>query len=402
MKKKFNMKHWIIVLLIIPCAYILFQFINISDNSFETENVVQATFFDSIVCKGIFGANETVIQYNASGLIGYAVEDGSRVNAGDVIANVFDSEQQMLQSAKAQLLTSEIETIQSSQITAAGTDANMILNQVYTALHSYLQVTCSTSLNNLTEQKLNLQLFSNKAAIVTNQSSDFTSTIDSLKSELSAISNVQSTPITAPISGYFVSAYNSDALIYNLQQLQQMTASELFTAAKTQAPANNIDVAGKIIHDYTWSFFTSVPIQQADKFKEGMNVEIILQGANSQPLAANVASVVIDEQAELAKIEIVCNYINKDVLENSHFEAEIRFDQYEGLRINKNALRVIDGVQGVYIQTGNRIDFCMVNIIYENDDYILVPLKYESDKNEIRMYDSAIISGKELYDGKQI
>ncbi len=402
MKNTFNIKNLFIVLLIIPGIYIALQFLTISDSSLETEGVVKATFSDSLVCSGILGVNETIVHYNASGLIGYTVNNGSRVNSGDIVANVFENEMQMLQSAKAELLAQEINTIQSSQITTAGTDANMILNQVYTALHEYLQTTYKTNYENLTQVKLNLQLISNKAAMVTNNEADFTQTIQTLQSEYSTLSGIQKTSITAPVSGYFVSAYASSALVYTLQQLQQMTPTEIDNAAQTPITENASDVAGKIIHDYTWSFFTSVPLEYANKFVQGREVEIILQGVNSNPLSASVASVVEDEQAGLAKVEITCNYINEHVLKNQQFNAEIRFTQYEGLRINKDALRVIDGVQGVYIQTGGRIDFCNVNIIYENDDYILVPMEYESGENEIKLFDLAILSGKELYDGKLI
>ncbi|MEG1407181.1 MAG: HlyD family efflux transporter periplasmic adaptor subunit, partial [Ruthenibacterium sp.] len=63
---------------------------------------------------------------------------------------------------------------------------------------------------------------------------------------------------------------------------------------------------------------------------------------------------------------------------------------------------VKDGVIGVYVKYGNLIKFRKIDVLYENDTYLLVPKTYTKDVNEVKMYDEVILSGKNLADGKTI
>lgn len=82
-------------------------------------------------------------------------------------------------------------------------------------------------------------------------------------------------------------------------------------------------------------------------------------------------------------------------------------------------MRVADGKQGVYILDGDIVRFRLVNILTENDDYYIVsPQAPEtdafsdiSDTSEnssadartyyyLSLYDSVIVKGKSLFDGK--
>ena len=83
---------------------------------------------------------------------------------------------------------------------------------------------------------------------------------------------------------------------------------------------------------------------------------------------------------------------------------EITIKDYSGLRIKKEALRIVDGEEGVYVLEGNTVKFKRVQKIYENDGYYVVSKNdtKESDIPYIEMYDAVINNGKELYDGKVI
>jgi len=80
-------------------------------------------------------------------------------------------------------------------------------------------------------------------------------------------------------------------------------------------------------------------------------------------------------------------------------------DSLDGLRINKEALRITNGTQGVYTISGNTVRFKKVEIIYTSDDYYLVKQLKSTDKDyasSLMLYDNVIIGGKDLYDGKII
>ena len=77
-----------------------------------------------------------------------------------------------------------------------------------------------------------------------------------------------------------------------------------------------------------------------------------------------------------------------------------------------------EGIDGVYVLSGNYVEFSPVDIKYYGEDYVIADKYYvirkdekgksyidyeETDKyRSIRLYDNIIVKGKNLYDGKII
>ena len=88
-------------------------------------------------------------------------------------------------------------------------------------------------------------------------------------------------------------------------------------------------------------------------------------------------------------------------------DVEIVINETDGIRVNKSAVRVINGVQGVYVLTGNIVRFKKLDIIYTGEDYVISKMIKEDvyDKNKVpylKIYDAVILEGKDLKDGKLI
>ena len=75
--------------------------------------------------------------------------------------------------------------------------------------------------------------------------------------------------------------------------------------------------------------------------------------------------------------------------------------EYSGLKVSRKALRVVDSVRGVYVVNGMQISFVPVNIVYSTDEYIICEKQTDND-NVLKLYDSVVVKGKNLYDGKII
>ncbi len=41
-----------------------------------------------------------------------------------------------------------------------------------------------------------------------------------------------------------------------------------------------------------------------------------------------------------------------------------------------------------------------ITILFENEDYILVPSKTTTGENEVKLFDEIVVRGTDLYDGK--
>ena len=60
--------------------------------------------------------------------------------------------------------------------------------------------------------------------------------------------------------------------------------------------------------------------------------------------------------------------------------------------------------RGVYVKYGQEMQFKLVDIIYENEEYFVSENKEtELDRSKyVRVYDDVIVKGSDLYDGKQL
>ena len=127
----------------------------------------------------------------------------------------------------------------------------------------------------------------------------------------------------------------------------------------------------------------------------------MLPGKQNTPLSATVEEVAPDKDNGIAKIVLQCQTINAEVLSFGQETAQIDLKTYEGIRIDKEALHIVDGQRGVYVKYGNLQRFLKITTLYENDSYILIPEngKIGTD-NEVRLYDEIIVQGTNLQDGK--
>ena len=103
-----------------------------------------------------------------------------------------------------------------------------------------------------------------------------------------------------------------------------------------------------------------------------------------------------------AKINETAAAVQRLADENAALRAEnieIRFKSYEGIKAPSSALHIKDGKKGVYVLISSQVKFRQADILYSNDDYVL--LSYDaSASNGIRIYDKIITQGKDLEDGK--
>ena len=113
------------------------------------------------------------------------------------------------------------------------------------------------------------------------------------------------------------------------------------------------------------------------------------------------ADVVIYKDNGIAKIVLQCQTISAEVLGLGCETVQVDLKTYEGIRIDKAALHIVNGQRGVYVKYGNLQRFLKITTLYENDSYILVPEDGKlGSANEVRLYDEIIVQGTNLEDGK--
>lgn len=387
------------LLFLLAAAYIIVQLYVILGREYKTEIAVLYTMADSVELPGfvMFDA----INVPGEGNLGYLVEDGERVSEGAVIAEKYTDDSQSAAREQLIRLQNNIDLLTKSQ-NSAGSDLTLLTTQTKTALYNLLDQLDTASYSGMQDAESEFLLAQNRLQISTGQTSGFQSTIAELEAERDTVAAQLEglETITAEENGYFISAASAMPLDLEEQTLADATPAQIQELLDQGVATSTASLAGRIVEGFSWRFYTVCDQDTAERFDGVINVRISIPGKEETPLDATVSSVELDEESGLAKIVIECQTINSDVLRLGQETAKIDLQTYQGLRIDKDALHIVDGEKGVYVKYGDLQRFRKIQILYEDDTYMLVPSDGSvGGDSEVRLYDEVIVEGSNLQDG---
>lgn len=381
-------------------VYIIAQCFVIFRRSYKTETAIKYTLAESITLDGVVAFDSMDVA--GSGDLGYLVQDGERVTNGTTVAEVYTDDSQGLQRERLDRLERTITLLTKSQ-NSTGSDLSVLTNQTKQALYNLLDKINTAQYSGITDAEDTFLLAQNRLQVSTGQTAGFADTIaalqveyDSIKAQLDALQT-----ITATTNGYFSSTTASPAIAADRQALDDADPATLQKMLADGFPAAATDRAGQITTGFSWKFYAVCDLDTAARFDNISSVKISVPGKQNTPLSAAVEEVASDKDNGIAKIVLQCQTINAEVLSFGQETAQIDLKTYEGIRIDKEALHIVDGQRGVYVKYGNLQRFLKITTLYENDSYILIPEngKIGTD-NEVRLYDEIIVQGTNLQDGK--
>ena len=386
--------------LALVAVYIIVQCFVIFHRSYKTETAIKYTLAESINLDGVVAFDS--VDVPGSGNLGYLVKDGERVTNGTVVAEVYTDDSQGLQRERLDRLQRTITLLTKSQ-NSTGSDLTVLANQRKQALYNLLDKLDTAQYSGITDAEDDFLLAQNRLQVSTGQTEGFSETITALQAEYDGIKSELDSlqTITAATNGYFSSTGASPAITVDRQTLEDADPAALQQMLQSGFPAAGTDRAGQITTGFSWKFYAVCDLDTAARFDNISSVKISVPGKQNTPLSATVEEVTEDKDAGLAKIVLQCQTINAEILSFGQETAQIDLKTYEGIRIDKEALHIVNGQRGVYVKYGNLQRFLKITTLYENDSYILIPEngKIGTD-NEVRLYDEIIVEGTNLQDGK--
>ena len=383
------------------CAvYLAAQIFTVVGRPYRTETAILYDMSDSIESPGYLVFQQTDVP--AEGQLGYLVDSGERVAAGTQVAEVYSDPAQALARAALTRLAARQELLDSSE-NAAGSDLEVLLTQRQSALYDLLDSLDRQDAAGIETSGDAFLLALNRLQITTGTAADFSAARELIAQEQQAQQAALGAPgaVTVPAGGYFVAADGAQELLLSREELDAMPPAELAAALAEGRGAAQVTGAGKLVTSYTWYFYGVCTAEESEKFKDVSSVDISFPGMAEKTLPASVESVTVDEEAGVAKFVLSCEYVNAEVLGLAAAAARVDFASFNGVRVSAQALNIVDGEWGVYVKYGNLARFRRITVLYQDDEYILVPEdgKVGTD-NEVRLFDEVIVEGTDLYDGK--
>ena len=391
------------VIVLLSAVFIIHQIISSVYTPVKTESAVYYTAVDGFKITGVVVRNEILVNSEKKGVMHFVTADGNRVSKNGVIANIYDSEAASITVTEIDNVKSKISDIKDilsyNDIDAANLD--LINSRVAEKVDELVLSASTGNFLSVTQSADRLLSAINRRQAALGDTGDFSAQLELLDSELTKLSASLPAPtgkVLAAESGYFVSMTDGYEEVLTCSDLAALTPEFMQNISAKEAKPTTV---GKIVSDYEWYIAAQMSINDSLSYKEGQSLKILTSVKSSPQLSVTVKKINISETSGEAVVLFACNEMNSELAAMRSGPMTVVKAEYNGLKVERRALRVVDSQKGVYVLSGMQINFVPVDILYSNESYIICDKKNENG-NVLKLYDSVVVKGKNLYDGKII
>lgn len=404
-KGKKNMMIIYIVIAFVFIAFFLYQIFKINYSPVKTQAALEKTVSASTLTDAFVVRDEYPITANITGTLVPLVDDGKRVASGDNVAVVFTSDEAAKNYNEIKALEKDVEYYSSLQnkVGVQTSDIEPLDERVYSACEDYIIAINSGNADTFGRYQETLREYINSRQLSTGSVIDPSVKLEELNTQLEQLKrqNIGYNTITAPHPGYYISVADGyeDAVDYqSIEKLTTEQAINLFNSELTKADVSNY--MGKLVDGFNWYLICVIDYEDAIRLKRGSAVDIEFTMTSAAPLKATVASICNTVDNKTAVI-FRSNLMNTSYAGLRNEQIRVTFDKHTGLQISNKAIREVDGEKGVYVLSGNIVEFKKINIEYSDSDFSYCT-NPDSKRGFLELYDEVITEGTDLYDGKII
>lgn len=388
--------------------YIMIQLISGISTDVVYEYTTEKVIEESLESTGYLLRNEDIIYAENEGVLSYSVSEFQKVGVDQLIATVYasshgvDIQQQIDRLDEKSLILSRA-AIDSGYQTS---DISKIDEKIFASIIQSRSSLAKNDLSLISQQKEDLLINLNKRMLITSGGNDFSEEIAALQNEKNNLTGSLQTPLStvyAKKTGYFSTLLDGYETVYTIDKLQNLTIKgfdDLIQSQKVQYTASAI---GKIITDYDWYTLLEVTAKEAETFQINKEYRVGYLYSSGEKLNAILEKKITQTDSDRAILILRVEEVPNDFDYTRKQTIQIVKSSVRGVTFPKTALRIKDGVQGVFVVTGNMVEFRKVEIIETTDSQYLSAIKSRADDPNsefLTKHDRVITEGKDLYVGK--
>lgn len=435
MKEGKGQKFSVAVLIFVAVSIVLYIIQGIyfdRTGKIETEYALKSTQKEVLSAEGfavrdenrsVDGKNISILYKNSDKVYVPVVSNSVNVAVNDTIAVSFSNENQAdtyLELQELKEKKSDLENMK-SQEELSRVNVIYLNSQIYSSVQNYSEIISSGDYSELYDVADTFADNVTLKQIATGKSFDFTALIESYDSEIKSLEASLSKMghVKSPFAGYFVSEVDGYEEAKSYQEVVDKNISNREASVLINSEAETVSNAyGKIIAQHTWYMLFDVSIEDASIIKTGKSVSVDFPERGIYDIPMTVYDV-SDLKDNMITVTLKCKYLNEQLSVLRKEKISITIEEFEGFRISNDALvKNEDGIDGVYVLAGNVACFTPVNILYYGEGYVIADkyVAYTEDEDgnsivdeeassayrEIKAYDSIIVKGTNIEDGKVI
>lgn len=390
-----------VVIGLLLLVYVGYQIYKVNYVPLTTEMAVQQVLYDNISADVFIIRDEETIRGVSNRVMVNAVTDGQRVAAGNPVLYLFANETEAGNYAKALALDKKIayydELLKHKSLYTV--DPDTVDRSIENTLNQLQKLIAGGKLEAVGSTKEELLDHINQRQLITDTLSegDLSAKIQELEADKSQVPTANYDIITAPEPGAFISRVDGFEAVADYNAIDQFTVEDIKGFLSAQ-PAQTDGSIGKLVKEFDWYMACAVDTLAITDLKVGRSVVVDFPFSSAGEINATIERMTSEAGGQSVLI-LKCGLMNDTISDLRSETAQIRLKTYRGLRVSSKAIRVNEaGEKGVFVLTGNAVEFKKIKVSYTGADFVLCELVNE--KGYLELYDEVILSGKNLYDGK--
>ncbi len=396
---------------LLSCFVILYAIIQLisgltSDVSFEYASVQKVENF--IEKNAYVIRNESIVYAENSGVLSYSVRESEKIGVDDLIASVYSSQNGINLQNEIEEIEQKIEILSRSSIDTGYLTSNIakVDERIFGSLVDVRSATKENDLTLISSFKEELLIDINKRQLITSGMSDFSQQINELQAKKDKLTSSMQNPLStvyAEKPGYFSTLLDGYETVFTPEKIKNMNLSDYDKIIGEDAASYTESAIGKLITDFDWYTMCEVTTEEADKFVVGQSYPISFLYSSGRQVDAVLQRKISQTDSTRAVLIFIIQEVPSDFDYTRRQPVKIILESNKGVSFPSSALRMVDGVQGVYIVAGNVIEFKKVDIISSTESRYLSRSYEKTDpksKEYLSKFDRVVLEGKDLYVGK--
>ncbi len=360
---------------------------------------------------------EPLYASSVGGSVVSTAQNGERVSIYSKVADIYSSSSPDVESRLEEIdeqiaLLERYRADNRSVQSAAGIDS-----QIYDEVFDIRKHAENGDYSDALSVKTKLVVEIKKRSILTGEVTDYDAQIAKLERErnnLMATLGTLLSSVKTQKSGYFFSYYDGYGEVFSSDKVDSMSYDDFIRLTETPEMSARDNCIGAMVYDYRWYIACELSKADAAYFMDVSKCSVSFP-YSGETLKMDVYRVIPQTPGARAVI-IFRSEQMPDGFDYTRMQpVTISATEYTGYELPIEAVRVIDGYEGVFVLEEVTVEFRRINIIYEDNGVVICTGKSESDGDPtgaeiaddevypwIELNDIVIIGGRNLYTGKII
>ncbi len=385
-------------------SYVISQLVSISKAEIETQIAMSETVYKTINTKCFVVRDEQYIVNSAKGTTISFADNAQRVAKGDTVSMIFKTDEDAQTYLRISEITEELEHYNTlaGQANIQAVDVHSLSSKIETKLSDYLD---SIDTGDFTKANESINSFGNfitSKQISTGEVLNLNDKINALTTELQTLQAKKTaySEVKSERAGYYLKGADGYENTIDFTKINELATTDIEKAINSKPQEVKSDVVGRTVSSFDWYILCSIDTDETIDLKDNADIFINFPYSGVEKLKGTIYK--IGDRTEKKTLVIIkCNLMNDALADFRIEDVQLITEEHTGYKIKNSAIRTVDGQTGVYVVSGNLIDFRKVHIAYNDGDYSIVD-NPEGEWGYIRLYDEVVTKGVEMYDNKLV